>query len=44
MTLCAVLEFCIVFCVMYAALQRYDGRTYGRRVKDAAMGRLYLKG
>jgi hypothetical protein len=39
---CALLEVWIVFALVYAGLQRYDGRKYGRRVKDAARGRLYL--
>jgi hypothetical protein len=39
---CALLEVSIVFALVYAGLQRYDGRKYGRRVKDAARGRLYL--
>lgn len=34
-TIAAILEFWVVFAVTYAALQRYDGRRFGARVKDA---------
>jgi hypothetical protein len=35
-----VFEIWIIFALMYAALQRYDGRNYLRRVKDALQLRL----
>jgi hypothetical protein len=35
-----IIEFWIVFALTYAAVQRYDGRKYGGRVKDALMFRL----
>jgi hypothetical protein len=40
---CAVLELWIVFALVYAGLQRYDGRGYERTMKDAGRGRLGLK-
>jgi hypothetical protein len=39
---CAVVEIWIVFSLIYAALQRYDGRGYERRARDAGRGKLAL--